>query len=155
MSGSETPHLSTRLRMVFSAWSTAFAWKSWITFDLKANQTVPAGAPAGEVSSAPYWSSTMFETWRGSEVFTAIRVPSEVGAEASTGSFFSRRKSAISSARRATFAFTARSTSTPMARWMPPCRSRPRLRCLRAAGAQLGTDWSYSTPFRRSGGRWK
>ena len=40
--------------MVFSAWSTAFAWKSWITFDLKANQTVPAGAPEGEVSSAPY-----------------------------------------------------------------------------------------------------
>ena len=63
----------------------------------------------------------------------------DVGDEVNA-TFLLFRNSAISSARRATFAFTARSTSTPMARWIPPCRSRPRLRWCRAAGAQRGTD---------------
>ena len=53
MSGSETPHLSTRLRMVFSACSTAFSLKFLMTSVRKANHTVPSGAPPGDDISAP------------------------------------------------------------------------------------------------------
>ena len=52
MSGSETPHLSTRLRMVFSACSTAFPWKSRSTVSLNANVTAPSAVP-GEYISSP------------------------------------------------------------------------------------------------------
>jgi len=52
-------------------------------------------------------------------------------------------------------ALTARSTSTPSARWMPPWRSRPRLRCFFASGAQPGTDLSKASLSRCSGGSLK
>jgi hypothetical protein len=53
MSGSVTPHLSTRLRMVFSACSTAFSRKFFRTSGRKANHTAPSGAPEGEDISTP------------------------------------------------------------------------------------------------------
>src|SRR5438094_4458694 len=46
------------------------------------------------------------------------------------------RSAESSSARRTAFSRTARSTSTPMTRWMPPCRSSPRFKC--RPGAHLG-----------------
>ncbi len=152
MVGSLTPHLSTRLRMALTAWSTALSLScltasSFIASSKKLPVTL-------RMYMSVYSSAIRFFALVTSGAVT-VTMPVSGSPFTSTPLISLRSSSAaISSARRTAFSRTALSTSTSMRRWMPPCRSSPRLRCL--AGAHLGRAFSKTLASLRSfGGRRK
>src|SRR5437868_1744535 len=146
MVGSETPHLSTRLRMAFTAWSTALSFSSLTasSFIERSNEPPDTLRTYMSVKSVETRSLTL-------PISGAVTVTIPVsGSPFTSAPLMPLRSSsaAISSARRTAFSRTARSTSTPITRWMPPCRSSPRFRCF--AGAHLGRAFSKTLASLRS-----
>src|SRR5436305_2200992 len=146
MVGSETPHLSTRLRMAFTAWSTALSLSCLTTSSfIVSSKVLPVTL---RTYMSVYSSVIRFFALPTSGAFTVTTPVS--GSPRTSAPLISLRSSSaeISSARRTAFSRTARSTSTPITRWMPPCRSSPRFRCF--AGAHLGRAFSKTLASLRS-----
>src|SRR5213593_3611931 len=128
MVGSATPNWSTRLRIVSTPWRTASSRSRATARDCMVSLKRPAA-----------WSSSLRSNdWNSlatvSASFHDCGEASSTTIEASPSratrrAAIPRRSSAAlkSSAARSVWLATCLSVSTPSTRWMPPCKSRPRL----------------------------
>src|SRR2546426_11615818 len=128
MVGSATPNWSTRLRIVSTPWRTASSRSRATARDCMVSLKRPAAWSSSLRSND--WNSlaTVSASFHdcGEARSTTIQAsPSRATRRAA----IPRRSSAAlkSSAARSVWLATCLSVSTPSKRWMPPCRSRPRL----------------------------
>src|SRR5881409_1319378 len=128
MVGSATPNWSTRLRIVSTPWRTASSRNRATARDCMVSLKRPAAwsssLRSNDLNSLATVSASFHDCGEASST-TIEASPSRATRRAA----IPRRSSAAlkSSAARSVWLATCLSVSTPSTRWMPPCRSSPRL----------------------------
>src|SRR6266511_1438331 len=145
MVASATPNWSMRLRSVSRPWRTASS-RSWVIClsrmaSVKRPPLSSRCAPSKALNSAATVSAS-FQLVALASSTTMVLRPSRITRLTATP----LRSSPLlrSSAARSVWEATYLSTSTPSTRWMPPCRSRPRLMLFRG-GYRYQSDTASTT----------
>src|SRR4030095_430367 len=150
--GSATPNWSTRLRMVSTPWRTASSRSCATTRSRMTSVNRPAFSSRSRTSKLLNSAATVSASFQFDALASSTTIDDKPSrATRLTPTPLRSRPFLRSSAARSVWLLTCLSASTPRTRWMPPCRSRPRLiRCLGGYRYQIErASTTATTPRRR------